>query len=92
MSEKTTELAYLNFELTYRQRQQELQNYKLDLENSRMQMASIASKEIKFDKLEKADFEKVEAVFAGSDHQKVFDENKKKMLQHSPVLKKLKKI
>lgn len=88
---KTTELAYLNFELTYRQREQELRKYELDLENSKMQMASIASKEIKFEKLEKADFETVAAVFAGSDYEKVFDESKKKMLKHSPVLKKLKK-
>jgi len=88
---KSTELAYLNFELTYRQREQELREYELDLENSKMKMASIASKEIEFNKLEKADYEKVEAIFAGSDHQKIFDENKKKMLEHSPVLKKLEK-
>jgi len=88
---KTTELAYLNFELTYRKREQELSNYLLELENSKMQMSSIASKEIEFDGLKKVDFEKLEQRFSGSDYQEIFDKNRKLMLDHSPILKKLKK-
>ena len=88
---KTTELAYLNFELTYRQREQELKNYRLDLESSKAQMSSIASREIEFDRLEKVDFKKVEEPFSNSEYSEVFEKNKKAMLEHSPVLKKLEK-
>jgi|GEM_PF-1926467 len=88
---KTTELAYLNFELAYRQREQELKNYKLELDKNKAQMSSIASKEIEFDKLEKVDFKKVEEPFIDSEYQEVFDKNKKIMLKNSPILKKLKK-
>lgn len=89
---KTTELAYLNFELAYRQREQELKNYRLELDKNKAQMSSIASKEIEFDRLEKADFKRVEEPFIDSEYQEVFDKNKTIMLKNSPILKKLKKF
>lgn len=88
---KTTELAYLNFELAYRQREQELKNYRLELDKNKAQMSSIASREIEFDRLEKVDFKKVEEPFADSEYQEVFDNNKRIMLKNSSILKKLKK-
>ena len=87
---KTTELAYLNFELAYRQREQELKNYRLELDKNKAQMSSIASREIEFDRLEKVDFKEVEEPFVDSEYQEVFDKNKRIMLNNSPVLKKLK--
>lgn len=91
-SGRTTELAYLNFELVLNKREQELENYRLEMKKNIADMSKIAATEIEFENLEKADLSVVENKFSGKDLSSAYDENKEILLESSLMLNKLNKL
>jgi len=89
---RTTELAYLNLELILKKREQELENYKLEMIKNVALMSDIAASEIKFDKLERSDNSVIEKYFEDQDKNGLFEKNKSELLENSTVLKKMDKL
>ena len=91
-SGRTTELAYLNLELITKKREQELENYKLEMIKNIADMSRVAATEIEFDTLEKSDFELIEKHFAYKDHKVLFENKLSLLLNNSPLLSKMEKL
>lgn len=91
-SGRTTELAYLNLELIVKKREQELENYRLEMLRNVADMSRIAAVEIEFDLLERSDFRIIEKHFSDIDHATLFDEKKSLLLNGSPLLEKMEKL
>lgn len=91
-SGRTTELAYLNLELVLRKREQELENYKMEMLKNIADMSRIAAVEIEFDELERSDFSVIEDHFSGKDHKTLFEDKKSLLLNNSPLLIKMEKL
>ncbi|MCK5809425.1 TolC family protein, partial [bacterium] len=88
---KTTELVYLNFELTYKRRKQELQSYRLEMDKNILRMSIIASKEIAYEPLDAVDSSKIRDSFISNDSKEIFEKTKETMMQNSPLLIKMRK-
>ena len=91
-SGRTTELAYLNLDLILKKREQELENYKLEMLKSVADMSRIAVVDIEFDTLEKSDFAIIEKHFSDKDHKSLFEDKKSLLLNNSPLLIKMEKL
>ncbi|HSW59151.1 MAG TPA: TolC family protein, partial [bacterium] len=91
-SGRTTELAYLNLELVLKKREQELENYKLEMLRNIADMSRIAASDMEFDSLEKSDFSLIEKHFLDKDHFSLFENKKSLLLSSSPLLLKMEKL
>lgn len=89
---RTTELAYLNFELILSRREIELESYRLEMKKNIAEMSRIAAVDIEFDKLERAALPSVEEEFSGKDVTAAYDEQIALLMNNSLVLSKLKKL
>lgn len=85
-SGKTTRLAYLNFELAYKKRLQELEDYRMTFKKNAARMSMVAGRAVSFDVLEGGDFSSTERVFSSQGADEVFDSEKQVMLDNSPLL------
>jgi len=91
-SGRTTELAYLSFELNYQRRLQELENYKMEMSSAVADMSRIAATEIIFTTLERGDDKIIDLKFKDRPFIDVRNEQKDILLKNSPLLLKMRKI
>lgn len=89
---RTTELAYLNFELMLSRREIELESYRLEMKKNIAEMSRIAAVDIEFDKLERVAVPSIEEEFSGKNVTAAYDEQKALLMNNSLVLSKLKKL
>ncbi len=91
-SGRSTELAYLNFDLNYQMRRQELENYRMEMKSNIAEMSMIAATDIKFESLESSDYEVVEEKFGETTFLTAYEEHKRYLHASSPLLEKMRRL